>query len=101
MSNESYVELNAIKETMNEQYYHFVSEMSEFDLLCETDLSLPSSRLEASLCVDCESSLLPESNFINYALLIDLEKVFDLASTSSTPTDTTISALTLLASPPL
>ena len=47
LSNDSYARLNAMIETINEQHKHFVSEMREFDLLSETDPSLPSLRLKA------------------------------------------------------
>ena len=69
-------------ETTNEQHKHFVSEMREFGLLSETDLSLPSSRLEASLYNACELFLLLESNIIDDAPLIDLEEAFDPPLTS-------------------
>ena len=47
LSNDSYARLNAMIETINEQHKHFISEMREFDLLSETDPSLPSLRLKA------------------------------------------------------
>jgi len=97
-------------ETMNEQHTHVVSEMREFGLMSETYPSLPFLRFKVSLYDDCESSLPLESNFINNAALANLEEVFFLLvtycpfvalSSSSTPIATSISELTLLASPPL
>jgi len=44
---------------MNEQHMHFTSEMRELSLLHETDPSISSSRLEASLYEDYESLTLP------------------------------------------
>jgi len=41
VSDELYARLNAMIETINERYEHFVSEMSECGLLHETDPSLP------------------------------------------------------------
>jgi len=86
----------------------FVSEMREFGLLHETDLSLPISRLESSLYDDYKSSLPLESNIVDDAPLTDLEEVFDppltysplvAPSCSSTSIVTTISDSTLLDSP--
>jgi len=42
---------------MNERHAHFVSEMREFDLLHETDPSIPIPRLESSLYDGYECSL--------------------------------------------
>jgi len=56
VSNESHVRLNAMIEAITEQHTHFVSEMREFGLLNETYHSLPSSRINASLFDDCEST---------------------------------------------
>jgi len=62
--------LNGMIETMNEQYEHFASEMSEYGLLHEIDLSLPFPRLESTLYDDCESSLPLESNVVDDHLRI-------------------------------
>ena len=96
---ESYARLNAIIETMNDQHRGFVIEMMEFSLLHETDPNLPSSRLEANLYDNCESFLLLESNLVDDAPLASLASLPIVApSFSSTPIDTTISDLILLAS---
>jgi len=71
-------------ETINEQHKHFISEIKELSLLRETHPSLLSSRIEASLYDDCESSLHLESNFISDAPLIHLKEVFDPPMTSLT-----------------
>ena len=95
-------------ETMNERHEHFVSEMMEVSLLHEIDPSLPFPKLKACLYNYCESSLPLESNITDDTHLTDLEEVFDHPSTSFpfvgpsfsyTPLDTSVSALTLLASP--
>ena len=108
VSNKAYARLNAMIKIMNERHKHFVSEVREFGLLHETDLSLPIPRLESSLYDDCESSLPLESNAIDDAPLTNLEEAFDppltslpfvTPSFSSIPTDTGVSDLTLLASP--
>jgi len=52
-------------ETMNEQHTHFANEIREFELLHETDSSLPFSRVEASFYYDCESSISLEFNFVD------------------------------------
>jgi len=93
---------------MNERYEHFVSEMREFGLLHETDPSLPIiRRLESSLYDDYESFLPLESKVVDDAPLTDLDEVFDppltslpliAPSFSSTPTATSVSDSTLLAS---
>jgi len=92
---------------MNERLEHFVSEMREFDSLSETDPSLPFPRLEASLYDDCDSFLPLEPNVIGDAPWTDLEVElepplislsFVALSSSSTPMDTIVSDLTLLAS---
>ena len=107
VTNEAYARLNAVIETMNEQLEYFVSEMREFDLVSETD-SLPFHRLTASLYDDCESFLPLKSNVLDDSPLIDLKEAFDLPlislpfvapSFSSTPMDTSVSDLSLLASP--
>ena len=51
--------------------------MMEFGLLSETEPSLPSLRLEASVYHDCEFSLPLGSNFVDDASLIDQEEVFN------------------------
>ena len=79
---ESYARLNAMIKTINEQHEHFVSEVREFGLLCETEPSLAFLRFEASLYDDCEYFLLLKSNFINYAFSTSLEDVFELPLTS-------------------
>jgi len=108
VSGESYARLNAMIETMNEQHEHVISEMMAFGLLNETDPSIPSPRFDASLYNDCESFLPLESNIIDDTTLTDLEEAFDLSLTSlpfvapffsSTPMDTSVSDLILLASP--
>jgi len=71
--NESCARLNALIETTKERREHFISEMREFGLLHETDLSLPIPRLESSPYDDYEASLSIESNVVDDALLIDLE----------------------------
>ena len=62
---------------MNEQNKHFVSEMTECDILHETISSLPFPILEGSLCDDCESSLPLRFDFFDNAPLTNLEEVFD------------------------
>jgi len=93
---------------MNKQHEHFLNEKREGGLLHETDLSLPFPRHEASLCDDCESFFPLDSNVVHDATLTDLEEVFDHSltslpfvarSVSNTPMDTSVSDLTLLASP--
>jgi len=95
-------------ETMNERKVHFVNEIRDFSLLHEIDHSLYFPRLEASFYDDCESSLPLESNVVNDKPLTNLKKVFDhplaslsfvISSFSSIPMDTSVSDLTLLASP--
>jgi len=82
--------------------------MREFGLLHETDPSLPSSKLEATLFNDCESSLPLESDFVDDAHLINPNVELDppltsllliAPSFSNTPIDTIVSDLALLASP--
>jgi len=106
--NESCARFNALIETMKERHEHFVSEIREFGLLHEIDLSLPIPGLECSLYDDYESSLSIESNVIDDAPLTDLEEVFDppltslplvAPSFSSTTVVTNVSDSTLLASP--
>jgi len=93
---------------MQEQHTRFVSEMRECILLHETNPNLASLKLEVSLYEDCESSLPLESSFVNDIPYTDLEEVPDSPLTSSslvtlsstsTPVGTTVSALTLHASP--
>ena len=105
---EVYAKLNATIKIMNEQHKHFVSEMRECGSFHETDPSRPFPRLKASLCDDCKSFLHLESNVTNDAHLTDLEEAFDppftslpfiTGSLSSTLMDTSVSDLTLLASP--
>jgi len=107
VSDELYPTLNAMIETMNEQYKCFVGEMREFGLVHETDRSLPFARLEASFYDDCESSLSLGSNFMDDAPSTDLVKALDPSLTSlplitpsfsSTPIDTIVSDLALLLS---
>ena len=108
VSNEAHVRLNAMIETMNGQYTHFLSEMRKCGLLHETDPSLPSLRLKSSLYDDCKSSLPLKSNIVDDAPSTDLEEVFDHPLTSltlvapsffSAPMDTSVSDLALLATP--
>ena len=80
---ESCARLNAMIETMNEQHTHFVNEMWEFGLLHETVPSLLSSRLEASLFDDCESSFPLEFDFIHDTHLTNLKEEFGPPVTSS------------------
>ena len=61
---EAYARLNAMKETMNEQDTHFVSDKRECGLLHKTDPSLPFLRLECSLYNGYESSPLLESKLL-------------------------------------
>jgi len=93
---------------MNESHEHFVSEIREFDLLHETDPSIPIPRLESSLYDDYEFLLPLESNIVDDASLTHLEEVFDppltswplvAPSFSSTPIATSVGDSTLLASP--
>ena len=63
---------------MNERHEHFVSEMTEFGLLHETDPSSPIPRLESSLYDDYESSLPLESNVVDDAPLTNLDKCLTL-----------------------
>ena len=108
VSDEAYARLNTMIDIMNEQHWHFLSEIRERDLLHETNPSLPFPRLEASLYDDCESSRPLKSNVVDGSPLTNLEEVFDSPSTSlpfvaisfsSTPMDTSVSDFTLLASP--
>jgi len=107
VSDEAYARLNATIEKMYEQHTHFVSEIRECGLLHVTNLSLPFPILEASLYDDSETSLPLDSNVVDNAPLSGLEKVFDppltsfslvAPSFSGTPTASSVSALTLLAS---
>jgi len=77
---EAYARPNAMIETMNKRYKHFVSEMREFHLLFDIDPSLP--RLESCIFDNCESSLSLASNVVDNAPLTNLEEVFDLPLTS-------------------
>ena len=52
ISDEGFVRLNDMIETLNEQNVKFESYLQENHLLHEIDLSLPSSRREVSLCDD-------------------------------------------------
>jgi len=104
ISNEGFVRLSSMIETMNEQNGKFENIFWECHLSHETDLSLPSSRPDVSLCDDDESPFLLESNFVDNTPLIDLEKEIDTPLTPlplvapscvSTPRDTTEGVLTL------
>ena len=79
---ESYIRLNDMIETMNEQRKCFVGTMREFGLLHETNSSLPFSELKASLYEYCQSLLPLESNFVDNVPLTNLEETFDLPLTS-------------------
>jgi len=57
ISDDCYVKLNAIIETMNERLECFVCKMRECGILHETDPNPSSPRLGASLYDDYESSL--------------------------------------------
>ena len=105
---EAHGTLNTMIETMNERHMQLVNEMREFGLSHEIDPNLPFAGLEASLYNDGESSHPLESNVVDNAPLTDLEGVFDSPLTSfpfvapsfsSTRMDTSVSDLTLLASP--
>jgi len=81
--------------------------MREFGLLHETDLSLSSPRSAASLFDDCESAIPLEFDFVDDAHLIDLKVElnpplsslpFVALTFSSTPIDTIVTNLALLAS---
>ena len=52
-------------EIMNEQHTQLVSDMRQFDLLSDTNPSLPSPRLEATLYDDCESFIPRKSNVVD------------------------------------
>ena len=102
------LDLMPMTETMNEPYKHYVSEIREFGLLHETDLSIPILRLEPHLYDDSESSLPLEFNIVDETPLTDLEEVFDpswasllfvASSFSSTPIATSIRDSTLLVPP--
>jgi len=76
--------------------------------LHDTDPSLPSPRLKASLYYDCESSLPLKLNFVDDASSTGLEAAFDplltslpfvAPSFSGTALDTTVNDLSLLVSP--
>ena len=93
---------------MHEQHTRFVSEMRECGLLHEIDPNLASPRLEVSLCEYCESSLPLESSFVDDIPHNNLEEAPDplltfsspvAPSSTSTPIGTTVSTLTLHASP--
>jgi len=105
---ECYAKLDAMIGTINEEHKHFISEMRECALLHGTDPSLAFPRLEAGLFDDYESSYPQESNLVNETPFTDLEEALDppltsssliVPSSRSTPIGTTISALTLPASP--
>ena len=51
VSDEVYGRLIAMIETMNERHEHFVSDMREFGLSHETNLSLPSPNLIVSMMI--------------------------------------------------
>jgi len=108
ISNEGFVRLNNMIETMNEQIARFENYLWENQLSYETNLSLPSSRLKVSLCDDDKSSFPLESDFIVHRALTDLEEVIDVpltllslvaSSSLSTPGDTAENVLTLSISP--
>ena len=61
---ECYARLNSIIETMNERHECFVSEIKKSGILCETNPSLPSPRIEVMFYDDYESSFPLESNFV-------------------------------------
>jgi len=107
VSDEAYARLNALMEAMYERHEHFISDMREFDLLYETNPSIPFIRLEASLYDNSESSFALESNVVDDVPLIDLEEAFNppsislpfvTPSFSCTPMDSSVSDLTLLTS---
>ena len=66
---------------MNEQNAKFENHLQAYHLSHETNLSLPSSRLEVSSCDDGKSSFPLESNFVVDTALTNLEKVIDALST--------------------
>ena len=84
--------------------------MREFGLLHEINLSLPFPRLTASLYDDCESSLLIESTVVDDVCATNLKELSNppltslplvASSFSNAPLATSVSDLTLLASPSL
>ena len=105
---ECYAKLDTMIGAMNDQHKHFVIKIRECGLLHGTEPNLSFPSLEVSLCDDCESSLPLESSFVDDTPSTNLEEVFEPPLTSSsvvapsspsTPIGTTVSALTLLASP--
>jgi len=108
ISDECHARLSAMIGKMHEQHTRFVSEMKQCGLLHEIDPNLASPRLEVSLYEDCESFLPLELSFVDDIPYTDLEEAPDpplisssLVAPSSTSTSigTTVSALTLHASP--
>ena len=69
-------------EMMNKRHKHFLSEMRDFGLKHETDLSLPIPRLKSGLHDDYQSFLPLESNVVDEAPLTGLEEVFNPPLTS-------------------
>ena len=104
ISNEDFVRLNNMIETMNEQNVMFQNYLRENHLSNETELSLSSARPKVSLCDDNELSFPLEFNFVVDMALIDLEKVIDAPlislllvapSSVNTPRDIVEGVLTL------
>jgi len=95
-------------EAINKQHMPFISKIRECCLLYEINPSLPFARLEASLHDDYESCPSLKCNVVDDAPLTDLDEAYDppltslpfvAPSFSSTPMDTSVSELTLHASP--
>ena len=93
--------------TIKEQRKHVVSEMRSATYCMRPTLVYFYVDFKARLYDDCESSLPLESDFVVDAPLTDLEKIFDPSltslpfvalSSSTTPIDSTVSDLPLLAS---
>ena len=107
ISDEFYARIYAMIEKMNERHMHFVGEMREYSILCETNPSLSFPSLEVSLNDNYESSLPLEADLMVHALLTGLEEAigppmifspFVISSSFSTLRDTVIGDLTLLVS---
>ena len=108
ISDQCYTRLNIMIGTMHEQYIYFVSDMRECGLLHGTNPNLTSPKLAVNLYEDCEFSLPLELSFVDDIPYINLEEAPALILTSSslvapsftsTLIGTTVSALTLHASP--
>jgi len=105
ISNDCHARLNGLIKTMKERHGCFVSGIREFDLLYDAIPSVPTLKLEVILYDDYESFHPLQSNFVLNTPSTALEEEIDpplthllLLVLPTTPQDTAICVLTLLAS---